>query len=213
MKSVVLGLLLLTVLLTSCGSDNKENVNTTTKATTEQKLPTVDYIQKFRTVQLPFYFKAWNGNIIDKKNLFEIDKHSIDTLFFKGENDDILYGYGLLADTSNFYSLLYFGQAEELYPILVTYSKSGQLINKETLIVNGCGPDCGLTYCSYSALIKKDYSIYLADTAKYQGICDSLGNFLPNSDSMFVNSKNGLVDKNGYIKLDKEKRQATKNSP
>jgi len=206
--------LLLTIVFVSCNNNgSNQNNSDTSQLSITQKLPINDYIKKFTLVDLPFYFKGWNGNNIDDNKLFPIDKHSIDTLFFKGENEDIIFRYGLLADTTNYYSLIYFGKAEEKYPILVTYSKSGQLISKETLVVNGCGPDCGLTYCSYSALIRKDFSIYLADTAKYEGICDSLGNYLPNSDSTFVNSKIGLVDKNGFIKLDKEKRQATKNSP
>lgn len=214
MKQYSIIFLLLIIGLASCNNnDTNQKVSDTSQLSITQKLPVNDYIKKFTLVDLPFFFKGWNGNNIDHNKLFPIDKNSIDTLFFKGENDDIIFRYGLLSDTTNYYSLLYFGQAEEVYPILVTYSKSGQLISKETLVVNGCGPDCGLTYCSYSALIRKDHSIYLADTAKYEGICDSLGNYLPNSDSIFINSKIGLIDKNGFIKLEKEIRQATKNSP
>jgi hypothetical protein len=214
MKSYLLSLLLLTIGLVSCdNNDKKQNISDNSEITIAQSLPINDYIKKFVIVDLPFYFEGWNVNNIDNNKLSPIDKYSIDTLFFKGENEDIIYRYGLLADTTSYYSLIYFGQGEEKYPILVTYSKSGQLISNETLIVNGCGSDCGLTYCSSSALIRKDFSIYLADTAKYEGICDSLGNYIPNSDSTFVNSKIGHVDKNGFIKLDKEQRQATKNSP
>lgn len=214
MKLYSIIFLLSIVELASCNNNDKnQNINDTSQLSSTQKLPINNYIKKFTLVDLPFYFKGWNGNNIDRNKLFPIDKYSIDTLFFKGENDDIIFRYGLLSDTENFYSLLYFGQAEEIYPILVTYSKSGQLISKENLIVNGCGPDCGLTYCSYSALIQKDYSIYLADTAKYEGICDNFGNYLPNSDSTFVISKIGFIDKNGVIKLKNEKRQATKNGP
>jgi hypothetical protein len=197
----------------SCKEETKTNINDKTQIISENKLPIRDYIKKFNFIELPFYFIGWNRNNIDTKNIFTIDKKSIDTLFFTGDNDDVLMGYGLLSDTTNFYSIIYFGQAEEIYPILVTYSKSGQFINKETLVVNGCGSDCGLTYCSNSALIRKDYSIYLADTSKYEGICDSLNNYLPNSDSIFVNFKHGLVDQSGLIKLGKEIRKATKNSP
>lgn len=212
MKSIFLPLYLLIILFSSCGNDTKQNLGDTTQRVTENKLPINEYIKKFNLIQLPFYFKGWNGNNIENKKLSEIDKASIDTLFFHGSNDEIIYKYGLLSDTSNFYSLLYFGQAEEIYPILITYSKTGQFINKETLIVNGCGSDCGLTYCSYSAVIRKDYSIYLADTAKYEGVCDSLGNYFPDSDTTFINSKNGLVDKSGSIILEKEIKQAIKNS-
>jgi hypothetical protein len=96
--------------------------------------------------------------------------------------------------------------------MLATYSKSGRLISKSILLVNGCGSDCGLKYCSYSALIRKDFSLYIADTAKYEGMCDSVGNYSPNSDSTFINSKIGKIDKSGNIKLNAETRQRIKNS-
>lgn len=213
MKAVYLALIMSMIVMISCNSgNNSENINDTTKPTKFQNFSISDYIKKFQLVQLPFYFKGGNGSNIDNEKLFQIDKNSIDSLFFKGDNDDELFGYGLLSDTSKFYTLLYFGQAEDLYPILVTYSKKGRIISKETLIVHGCGSDCGLTYCSYSALLRKNLSIYLADTAKYKGICDSLGNFLPNSKTTFINSISGNIDSSGKIKLDKEKKEEIKNS-
>jgi hypothetical protein len=203
-------LLLFILLLSSCNNDNKQKTISTEE--NEKGLPINDYIRKFTVIQLPFYFNGWNGYNIDTSKFFTISQKSIDTLFYKIENDEIVYGYGLLADTSNYYSLLYFGQADDIYPMLATYSKKGQLISKSNLLVNGCGSDCGLKYCSYSALIKKDFSIYIADTAKYEGICDSLGNYSPNSDSTFINSKTGKIDKSGNIKLEAETRQSIKNS-
>ena len=209
MKSLFSFLLFFSIVLISCKSENKKNAIDTTPNINEQKLSIKDYIKKFKLIQFPFYF---NNENIDRNQLFELSKNSNDTLFYKFENEDKVYGYGILEDTTNYYSLIYFGVAEGLYPVLCTYSKGGQMINKEILIVHGCGSDCGLRYCSYSVIIKKDYSIYLADTLKYEGTCDSLGNYLPNSgDSTFINSKTGLVDKSGNIKVDPEKVQRFKN--
>jgi hypothetical protein len=205
MKNTIFSLLFLLILFISCHNDRQIG-------NSDQNAPIKEYIKKFSILDLPFFFKGY-GNYIDQKKLFKIDVKSVDSLFFKGENDDELYGYGLLADTSKFYPIIYFAQGEDMYPILVTYSKTGEFISKETLIVNGCGPDCGLTYCSYTALIKKDLSIYLADTTIYKGICDSIGNFLPNSNSTFVNSKIGLVNPKGKILIEPELIKKTKNSP
>ena len=135
--------------------------------------------------------------------------NSTDSLFYKRE-DGPVYGYALLADTSKFYSLIYFGTAEDIYPVLVTFSKTGKQLNKETLIVHGCGSDCGLKYCSYTAQINKDLGIYIADTLKYEGMCDSADHFNPNSDSTFIFAKTGQVDRSGTIKLGEETTQRFK---
>jgi len=208
----LLSIISLTILFFSCTNNNNQNLIRTEKLTTVRNSSFDNYIKKFHLLSLPFFFTGSMGSNIDSTHLFQIKKQSADSLFFTGVNDETIYGYGMLADTTDFYSLVYFGQAEDIYPILVTYSKEGKLISKETLIVHGCGSDCGLTYCSYSALIRNDYSIYLADTTKYEGICDSVGKYLPNSDSTFINSKIGQVDKRGNVKLGLEVRQAINNS-
>ena len=210
MKSLITASLLLTIIFISCKSENKKNIADTTQNNSELKLPVEDYIKRFKLLQLPFF--VCNGNI-DRNHLFVLNQNSIDTLFYNFKNVDKVYGYGILVDTTNYYSLIYFGVADDLFPILCTYSKSGKLIKKEILGVGGCGTDCGMTYCSSSALIRKDYSIYLADTSKYQGICDSVGNYLPNSDSTFIISRIGVIDRKGQIKFEKEKRESFKNKP
>ena len=211
MKLYHLLFLILTIVSSCTNNDNKKKSNDSVEFSTNRNLLIRDYAKKFHSIDLPFVF--WSAASIDKGKLFKLDKNSNDTLFFTGDNDEIIYGYGLLSDTTHFYSFLYFGQSDEIYPILVNYSKAGQLIDKATLIVNGCGSDCGLTYCSYSALIGQDFSIYIGDTAKYDGVCDNSGDYLPDSDSTFINSKLGRFDKTGRIKFSAVKRHALKNSP
>ena len=75
-------------------------------------------------------------------------------------------------------------------------------------MVRACGSDCGLKYCSNSARIGKNLSIYLADTAYYEGACDSAGNFAA-GDSTFIFSKTGSIDKTGKIKMSEELEQRT----
>jgi len=177
---------------------------------TKEELPIKDFIKKFKVVPFPFYYLGWARNEYYRNQSFKLKKNSTDTLFFKMKEESPVYGYALLADTSKFYSMIYFGTGEEIYPILVTYSKSGRQLSQETLLVHGCGSDCGLKYCSYTAQINKDLDIYIADTLKYEGMCDSTDNYKPNSDSTFIFAKRGRVDKSGTITLGEEATQSFK---
>jgi hypothetical protein len=218
MKKTFFSLFTIILLFSSC--DNKKKAKTTDSGQNSivETLPIRNFIKKFQTIQLPFYFKGWNGNNIDKSKLFALDFKTTDSLFFykqgiQKEIDAIIYGYGLLADTTNFYSLIYFEQGEEIYPIICTYSKQGQLISYQSLLVYGCGVDCGLAYCSYTAQIDKQFNLYFADTLKYGYLCDTLNNPIPNTDSTFIHSRLGKIDKNGVIQVSNIKLESTKNSP
>jgi len=218
MKQIFFSLLTFTFLFSSCDNHNKEKATDSGQNLIVETLPIRDFIKKFHTIQLPFYFKGWNGNNIDESKLFALDFNTSDSLFFKRkgiaqELESTIYGYGLLADTINFYSLIYFRQGEEIYPIICTYSKQGQLISNQSLLVYGCGSDCGLRYCSYTAQIDKNRSIYFADTLKYEYLCDSLNNPIPNTDSTFIHSRVGKIDDKGQISVSNIKFVTKKNSP
>jgi hypothetical protein len=196
-------------ILLSCGNEHKPANEVAVVKEEQSALPIREFIKKFRIIQTPFYYLGGYAGINYEKELFELKKNSIDTLFHNVPDDAPVYGYAMLADTSKFYPLIFFHAADELYPVLYTYSKSGQLLSEESLIVRGCGSDCGLKYCSSSARIDKNLSIYLADTAYYEGMCDSAGNYSPNSDSTFIYSKTGSIDKTGKIKMSAELEQRT----
>gem|GEM_PF-1653056 len=217
MKQTISILFSIITLFSSCNNDKKAKTADNGQNAIVETLPIRNFIKKFQTIQLPFYFKGWNGNNIDKSKLFALDFKTTDSLFFskqgiQKEIDVTIYGYGLLADTTNFYSLIYFEQGEEIYPIICTYSKQGQLISNQSLLVYGCGSDCGLSYCSYAAKINKDYSIYFADTLKYDYDCDSLGNPIPNTDSTFIHSRIGKIDKSGRVNVGEIVNTTKKNS-
>ena len=134
-------------------------------------------------------------------------------MFVKSEFIDEIYCYGLLSDTTDFYSLIYFVPADSYYPVLATYDKSGKLISQESLLVSGCGSDCGLVYCSSTGVINKDLSLFCADTVKYNFHCDTLGEPVPSSGMTYSIVKKGKVKRDGKIELGKEVRTETKNSP
>ena len=89
-------LLLIIHLLSSCNNDNKQKSISAEENEKGQALPINAYIRKFSVIQLPFYFNGWNGYNIDTSKFFAISQKSTDTLFYKIENDEIVYGYGLL---------------------------------------------------------------------------------------------------------------------
>jgi hypothetical protein len=184
--------------LVSCNNPDQQ------AAGTVSNLPIQMFLSKFKTIQLPFYFTGWDNANINKEQLWTMNFRSNDSLFLKPENGETIYGYGLLSDTSQFYAVVYFAQGEDIYPIVATYTKHGQLINKQTLLARGCGSDCGQVYCSYSARINSTYQLYVADTIKYQGICDTSGNYLPNSDTTYIVERKGQINTNGLIILGPE---------
>jgi hypothetical protein len=192
--------------LYSCGNEPRSPGVSAVVQNEQPTLPISDYIKKFKIIQQPFYYLGWAQNERYLKQSFVLKHNSIDTMFYNLPADLPVYGYGMLADTSSFYSLIYFETADDNYPVLVTYSKSGQQLSKEGLIVHGCGSDCGLKYCSYTAQIDKNFSIYMADTVHYEGMCDSADKYTP-VDSTFIYSKTGAVDKSGIIKLSEEVEQ------
>ena len=203
-----LPLLFLLLVLFSCGNEPKKAGIGSDNQPQEPALPIREFIKKFKLIPTPFYYFGGNAGNNYESQLFELKNNSIDTLFHPLTNYGPVYGYGMLADTANFYSLIYFHTADMLYPVLYTYSKSGKLLSEESLIVRGCGSDCGLNYCSSAAHIGKDLSIYIADTSHYEGMCDSAGNYIT-GDSTFIYSKTGAINKSGIIKMSEEKEQRT----
>lgn len=171
------------------------------------------YIKKFRPIDLPFVFRESEVSSHDIESMAKFNGKSDDTLFLKTDYPDETHCFGVLKDTSKFYSLIYFFPADSYYPVLATYTKDGQLISKEGLIVNGCGGDCGLKSCSENGIINSDYSIFTSDTLVWDFFCDSLGEPIPNSAAIWVDKQVGKISKSGKITMDKKTHTVTnKNS-
>ncbi|MGV3505513.1 MAG: hypothetical protein ACO1O1_17550 [Adhaeribacter sp.] len=191
---------------------NKQTVET--KA--EEKLLTRKkrfnlFLKKFKIIPLPFKHRISNNlPPLSFPESARLDKSSSDTLFVKAEYLDESFRYGMLSDTTIFYSLIFFFPADDFYPVLATYTKSGKLISQKALTVNGCGSDCGLTYCSQTVILDKYLSIRSADSIRYDFHCDDYGNLMKDSGLLIVESKTGQVNKNGRIIMGKEVRSEKK---
>lgn len=194
--------------LFSCGNNPQPAKEAPVVKEEQPSLPIREFIKKFKIIPTPYYFQDGQVEHLQKE-FFELNKNTIDTLFYRHQPYDMpVYGYAMLADTSNFYSLICFHVADSYYPVLYTFSKRGKLLSEESLITRGCGSDCGLKYCSSTAYIKKDLSIYIADTAYYEGMCDIEGKYIT-GDSTIIYSKTGSINTSGVIKMNEELEQRT----
>ena len=97
------------VALNACNNNSKPATKSVVN-TAKAEMPINDFIKKFKVVPLPFYYLGWANNKYYKNASFKLNKNSTDTLFYNMVEDNVVYDYGLLADTSKFYSLIYFGK-------------------------------------------------------------------------------------------------------
>lgn len=201
----ILALLLLTLSLSCSNSDKKS-------ASTRSDL-FIQFLKKFKPVEFPYVFKFTDKIEVKYDNLQKLNSHSNDTLFVKDEYIDEVYCFGYLKDTSKFYSLIYLFPADNYYPVLITYSKKGEIISKESLIAVGCNYDCGLQSFSENSIINRDYSIYCADTVVWEYFCDSIGNPISNTTETWIRYKRGKINKNGKIIMSKTNEIKRKNNP
>ncbi|MCA0447939.1 MAG: hypothetical protein LCH54_17100 [Bacteroidetes bacterium] len=80
---------------------------------------------------------------------------NLDSLIF--ENNIQVKIAGVFQDSTKFFGFIYFYPADEMLPILVTYDKTGKMIERN-LIAHECGVDCGYT-CDWMVTITEDYKI------------------------------------------------------
>ena len=166
-----------------------------------------NFANKFEKVDLPYSYRLTTkkgGNI---SKMVMIDKNSIDTMFVKTPNFDDTYCLGMISDTSDFYALIYFFPGYYYYPVLATYSKTGEFINQKPLTVTSCDSTCGLSYCSQTVALDQDFFIKSKDSIYYKYKCH-VGNVEKEPLGLLKTiSFLGKVNKNGIIELEKKLRK------
>lgn len=167
--------------------------NSTAKKTNEYSFR--NFIQKLKIIDLPFKHRPEN---IIEGTLKMVDL--VDTIFTK---DQLSIYYGLLADTSNFFSVITLLPGDEYVPILTTYDKQGNLIDSKSILVNGCGGGPCIDYCSSTSIIEKDFTIFCVDTI-IGPTCDSLDNRILGTDSIYTTFFKGKITKSGKIEFENE---------
>jgi hypothetical protein len=152
------------------------------------------YLKKFKMLSLPQNFILHKG--IDVSGLMEVESNTSDTLYLEDKVN--YFYYGMLPDTSDYYSVILLYPADVIIPVLYTYDKNGKFIANKFLVAKGCGFGCGINYCSSYASIDDKLEITLTDTNDYF-ICDD--NEMEMKDKRFYLSRtqNGKVEKDGKI--------------
>ncbi|MCD6068816.1 MAG: hypothetical protein K0S33_3642 [Bacteroidetes bacterium] len=183
--------LILFALFTSCSDESP---------VTEHPYEFRDFINKFKPVKLPYTWR--NG--LELGELKRID--SVDAAYIK---DTASFYYGILEDTTNFFSILTLLPGDEYVPLLTTYDKSGKIISSETIIVRGCSGDPCMSYCSSTGIIKRDLSILAVDSI-FVFDCDEFDNRIPGTDSVYIFKREGKLNSSGNIQLGSEQETIQK---
>lgn len=172
--------------------------------TQDQKL-FKEFLNEFELIKLPYKFSynrcSNRKNPMARKRLKAFDNDKYEKFAPSHENfSDIAY-YKRFA-TKDFHGVIFRYGADDYFPVVVTYTKSGEKIAQEGLIVHGVGFDCGLNYCTETGILRKDLTIFCADTARYDYQCDTTGKEIPNSDLLWVDSQKGKLLPNGTFQMD-----------
>ena len=155
------------------------------------------YLDFFKKGELPISMK---GCLMTSDGLKKFDGKK-----FSKYNSDNSYAFRQMPTNGNYLATITLGLADCFLPVLTTYKLTGEIIDKKTIAIGGCGSDCGFT-CEEFMIIDTDYSIYTSDTISTYD-CDSLGNEIPGTYEYYVAYRRGKLTENGKIILSDEKKK------
>ncbi len=101
----------------------------------------------------------------------------------------------VLSDTENCYHVIWLAPASIYYPVLTTYSKTGDIISSNDLTAGECGGDECLEDCKDTESISKDYTTYSAIIMTYREPCDSL--YMQHKPTITTMYKTGKITHSG----------------
>lgn len=159
------------------------------------------FIKRQKIIKLPVRIELYK----DYNDLTE--PLDTDTAIF---HDPVRMGcLGVLEDTSRFYYVISMYPGDDLYPILNVFDKNGDLVESAGLLIGKYGTDCGVYVYGFTE-IRKDLSIFTQDSlVEYP--CDSVGNENRKSKTIYLNSKEIKVLRNGRVKQGPEIERIIKN--
>ena len=157
-----LATLLMLFILNSCNRTNTA-ANHLQVASSNEELETrkrefPKFLSKFRMLPKKEFELSPTG--IDT-SLATLDDDSSDTLFINYNNGAPIYG--MLADTSKFYALLWYAMVENGALTLTVIDKAGNKLDEKQLFTGLYGWDCGYNWYG-RIFVKKDMSIVLRDS-------------------------------------------------
>jgi|GEM_PF-2958875 len=158
------------------------------------------FIKKFKIIQLPIRLDI---DKLDNNNLEKYEPN--DSIYI---NDPLSSYFGILKDTTVFYSIITLLPGDNFVPILTTFDKRGKQIDSKPLIVRGCPGGPCINYYSSITTIENNLRIICIDTI----IGPTCINDEPilGTDSIFVNTISGKISSVGHIELNEEYLQKAK---
>lgn len=207
MKLSTIFVILVTTIILGCGDTNKGSVenNDNDSINIENKFPAVNdefkgYLDNFKKIELPIILKSCNISLDGYKK-------------FDGKNfgeyaEEYSLAYGQIPTNGNYIATITLGAADCYLPVLTTYKLNGQVIDRKTIAIGGCGSDCGFS-CEEFMTIRKDFSFYTSDTISTYS-CDSLFQEIPGTYEYYVVYMKGKLLKTGKIEMSKEIKQPLK---
>ncbi|QIP12739.1 hypothetical protein G8759_08930 [Spirosoma aureum] len=176
---------------TNTSTDQTKSIPETAKGKAFHK-----FLQKFRVLALPMEIRSTAD--FSPEIFPATDPNSTDTLFINNP-DTPNRCFGILPDTATVYRVVWLAPAEIYRVMLSTFTKSGEKISERQLAIGACGDDCGFS-CTETLLIRKDYTIYSADSI-VSGECNDDGKVIPGTTHRYVKAITGKVLNNGKIEL------------
>jgi hypothetical protein len=159
-----------------------------------------EFLKKYTQTTLPIKIK---GCYMNSSGLPLINPDSI-----YSNNEGGFVPYCIFPTNGDYYAVIRLGQADCTLPYLITYDKSGKVIDKQFIGIGYCGSGPGF-YCEEFTIIKNDFSIYTSDTISEAEI-DSLGQEIKSTLQTYIIYKKGRLLSTGKIELTDTIRQVLK---
>ena len=180
-------IVILTTLFFSCKNTNTE------KSQNNEETP--DFLKQYNLTSLPIKMK---GCIADGLPLVSLDSLNADI-------EDGSLPYCTFKTNGDYYAVIRLGIADCTLPNLITYDKTGHVIDERELAIGYCGDGPGF-HCEEFASIGKDYSIYTSDTISVASI-NNFGEEIKGTTESYIIYKKGRLLSSGKIVLTDTIRQ------
>jgi hypothetical protein len=167
MNKILIPLLIFTLFSSCTETITSEGKETTKEIAVENNFRR--FLKKFPKISLPLNMRIHTG--ISLENLQKVNNDEAKE-FLKGESN--YYCYGMLEDTLHYYALILLYPADKVIPEIFTFSKEGEFISSQQLIIKGCAYDCGYRKCTSDCIIDEKKNISLIDTNDFYE-CDENG--------------------------------------
>lgn len=187
-----------------CATDKKSDVETPSENQNQPIDIVRGYYNKVEKLQLPLVWENTGNEFpVSESKILQIEEENA---FLFGKEAGLLKLMGVVADTSKFFTFLFYYPADDFAPYLITFDKKGNLIDNHMTGYN-CGAGCGF-YCNGSVFIlNKDLS-FLSRQVTYEGECeDDTDNMDTTKVYYEVWERKGKILANGKIREDEEGKQ------